>query len=169
MYNWITLLYSRNEHNIVNQLYFNKKKKLKKRKTQTQNIAEDHKGRGGQDMWAVLGVYHLRLCNEFVTMNLGNPAIWIKLSYISGKHVLTKLTETNKIGKYEVIQLRFCFLSTFWEEAETGTEKGARERWERPDIAGRTLCGLYIALLVPSTQRLLEAGLLRAIFPWERG
>ena len=24
MYNWITLLYSRNQHNIVNQLYFNK-------------------------------------------------------------------------------------------------------------------------------------------------
>ena len=24
MYNWITLLYSRNEHNILNQLYFNK-------------------------------------------------------------------------------------------------------------------------------------------------
>ena len=24
MYNWITLLYSRREHNIVNQLYFNK-------------------------------------------------------------------------------------------------------------------------------------------------
>ena len=27
MYNWITLLYSRNSHNIVKQLYFNKKKK----------------------------------------------------------------------------------------------------------------------------------------------
>ena len=24
MYNWITLLYSRNQHNIVNQSYFNK-------------------------------------------------------------------------------------------------------------------------------------------------
>ena len=29
MYNWVTLLYSRNEHNIVNQLYFNKKNFLK--------------------------------------------------------------------------------------------------------------------------------------------
>ena len=27
MYDWVTLLYSRNWHNIVNQLYFNKKKK----------------------------------------------------------------------------------------------------------------------------------------------
>ena len=27
MYNWVTLLYSRNQHNIVNQLYFKKKKK----------------------------------------------------------------------------------------------------------------------------------------------
>ena len=25
MYSWITLLYSSNKHNIVNQLYFNKK------------------------------------------------------------------------------------------------------------------------------------------------
>ena len=32
MYNWITLLYSRNKHNIVNQLYFNKKKKRLKEK-----------------------------------------------------------------------------------------------------------------------------------------
>ena len=30
MYNWITLLYSRNDHNIVNQLYFNKTLKMKK-------------------------------------------------------------------------------------------------------------------------------------------
>ena len=30
MYNWITLLYSRNLHNIVNQLYFNKINFLKK-------------------------------------------------------------------------------------------------------------------------------------------
>ena len=27
MYNWVTLLYSRNWHNIVNQLYFNNNKK----------------------------------------------------------------------------------------------------------------------------------------------
>ena len=27
MYNWVTLLYSRNWHSIVNQLYHNKKKK----------------------------------------------------------------------------------------------------------------------------------------------
>ena len=38
MYNWITLLYSRNEHNIVNQLYFNKKFFLiKKRYSETGN------------------------------------------------------------------------------------------------------------------------------------
>ena len=29
MYNWFTLLYSRNQHNIVNQLYFNLKKSQK--------------------------------------------------------------------------------------------------------------------------------------------
>ena len=29
MCNWIILLYSRNEHNIVNQLYFNEKKNKK--------------------------------------------------------------------------------------------------------------------------------------------
>ena len=29
MYNWITLLYSRNQHNIVNQLYFNLKNYVK--------------------------------------------------------------------------------------------------------------------------------------------
>ena len=27
IYDWVTLLYSRNRHNIVNQLYFNKKEK----------------------------------------------------------------------------------------------------------------------------------------------
>ena len=27
MYNWITLLYSKNQHNVVNQVYFNLKKK----------------------------------------------------------------------------------------------------------------------------------------------
>ena len=31
VYNWITLLYSRNYHNIVNQLYFNKTLRIKKR------------------------------------------------------------------------------------------------------------------------------------------
>ena len=34
IYNWVTLLYSRNYYNIVNQLYFNKKWE-KKRKTKT--------------------------------------------------------------------------------------------------------------------------------------
>ena len=29
VYNWVTLLYNRDWHNIVNQLYFNKKKKEK--------------------------------------------------------------------------------------------------------------------------------------------
>ena len=29
---WVTLLYSRNWHNIVNQLYFNKNERKKKRK-----------------------------------------------------------------------------------------------------------------------------------------
>ena len=29
VYNWVTILYSRDWHNIVNQLYFNKKKKKK--------------------------------------------------------------------------------------------------------------------------------------------
>ena len=33
-YNWIALLYSRNKHNAVNQLYFNQIKK-KKKKDQT--------------------------------------------------------------------------------------------------------------------------------------
>ena len=32
MYDWVALLYSRNWHNIVNQLYFNLKKKGKKQK-----------------------------------------------------------------------------------------------------------------------------------------
>ena len=36
MYNWITLLYSRNWHNIVNQLHFNKNKN-KKPNQQTKN------------------------------------------------------------------------------------------------------------------------------------
>ena len=31
MYNWLTLLYRRNEHNIVNQLYSSKNIKKKKR------------------------------------------------------------------------------------------------------------------------------------------
>ena len=30
MYDWVTLLYSRNWHNIINQLYFNKKYFFKK-------------------------------------------------------------------------------------------------------------------------------------------
>ena len=32
MYNWVTLLYSRNWYNIVNQLYFNKNKTKPKKK-----------------------------------------------------------------------------------------------------------------------------------------
>ena len=36
VYNWVTILYSRDWHNIVNQLYFNKKKKKK----------EDYYGQG---------------------------------------------------------------------------------------------------------------------------
>ena len=32
MYDWVTLLYSRNWHNIVNQFYFNKKHFLKEKK-----------------------------------------------------------------------------------------------------------------------------------------
>ena len=43
MYSWVTLLYSRNEHNIVNQLYFsvrflkNKKKKWAKEFNSSKN------------------------------------------------------------------------------------------------------------------------------------
>ena len=33
VYNWVTLLYSRDWHSIVNQLYFNLKKLKKKEKT----------------------------------------------------------------------------------------------------------------------------------------
>ena len=32
MYNWVTLLYSRNENDIVNQLYFNKKFKTREKR-----------------------------------------------------------------------------------------------------------------------------------------
>ena len=35
MYNWITLLYTWNSHNIVNQLYFHKKILKSKNKTNT--------------------------------------------------------------------------------------------------------------------------------------
>ena len=35
VYNWVTLLDSRDGHNTVNQLYFNEKKKLKKKKPKT--------------------------------------------------------------------------------------------------------------------------------------
>jgi len=31
MFDWVTLLYSRNGHNIVNQIYFNLKKKERKK------------------------------------------------------------------------------------------------------------------------------------------
>ena len=31
-YDWVTLLYSRNWHNIVNQLYFNKKENKKRKR-----------------------------------------------------------------------------------------------------------------------------------------
>ena len=39
MYNWITLLYSRNDHNIINQLYFNKVLKNEKKKVYI-NVAQ---------------------------------------------------------------------------------------------------------------------------------
>ena len=32
MFDWVTLLYSRNGHNIVNQIYFNLKKKKERKK-----------------------------------------------------------------------------------------------------------------------------------------
>ena len=35
MYNWVTLLYSRNDHNIVNQLYFNENFYNEKNKSST--------------------------------------------------------------------------------------------------------------------------------------
>ena len=46
MYNGITLLYSRNEHNIVNQLYLNKiiKKKTKRNSVLLLNPYQEHGG-----------------------------------------------------------------------------------------------------------------------------
>lgn len=49
-------------------------------------------GRGSQDTGPVLG-FTIWNAAKSVTMNLGSPTIWIKLSYVNGKHVLTKLRQ----------------------------------------------------------------------------
>ena len=43
VYNWITLLYTWNQHNIVNQLYSNKIKIKKKKKTVTKWVGHGDK------------------------------------------------------------------------------------------------------------------------------
>lgn len=49
-------------------------------------------GRSSQDTGPVLG-FTIWNAAKSVTMNLGSPTIWIKLSYVNGKHVLTKLRQ----------------------------------------------------------------------------
>ena len=76
MYKWVILLYSRNWHNIVNQLYFNKRKKKNKNKTKKQiRSLQRH--------------FHVKLQKYLLSSKRGNNFSNF-IAFIQGAYLLTE-------------------------------------------------------------------------------
>ena len=68
VFNWVTLLYSRNKHNTVNQLYFNKKiksKTIKYKDEQNKTKKENKFVTTCGDGWMVTWIIVVIICNVY--------------------------------------------------------------------------------------------------------
>lgn len=92
-----------------------------------------------------LGLHRVAVISAMILLQWIWAILQSKSSLVNGKHILTK--QTNRKGKYEVIQLGYCFLSVFggrrqkraWR-GKWGSNDWAPSRWWK-DTMGRTHCG----------------------------